>query len=73
MLKIIIRATNKLLSNTNIEYRIKNFECQGWNRFALSFYMNNNDKISYFDIHHSIFKIFFTIKPPRIRRKGNRI
>jgi hypothetical protein len=42
----------------NIEQEISNDE--GWNRCALSFFKNNNDRIPYFDIRHSLFDIRYS-------------
>ena len=39
------------------EYRMSNVEV--WNRFALSFLINNDDRIPYFDIRYSLFQSFF--------------
>ena len=32
-----------------------------WNRFAQSFFKNNNDRIPYFDIHYSLFDIRYSL------------
>ena len=42
----------------NIEQEISNDEV--WNRFAQSFFKNNNDRIPYFDIFYSLFDIRYS-------------
>jgi hypothetical protein len=39
----------------NIEQKISNDEV--WNRYAQSFFKNNNDRIPYFDIRYSLFDL----------------
>ena len=42
----------------NIEQEISNDEV--WNRFAQSFFKNNNDRIPYFEIQYSLFDIRYS-------------
>jgi hypothetical protein len=43
----------------NIEQEISNDEV--WNRYAQSFFKNNNDRIPYFDIRYSLFDIRYSL------------